>query len=216
MRGVLTLAILACIEFSLHADILFAPGDQIIVTFTAKPNTRDLLFFYMNGSITVSGTPTFSTSLYNGGTLTGTLSAPPLDFGGENFLQALFEGAGATLVYPPSESLVVDFSSINNGTINGKVVTTISDGSIVSADDFGDFEMFDALSNGNGYTVGGDITVTSRTLIHASQVPEPSTLGLLTVLLALIVADTLRRTSGSRSVQRSTRHQHVNSSDHQS
>src|SRR5690348_8260108 len=48
------------------------PGAVLQVSFTAVANTSDLLLFFNNDALTVTGSPVFTTELYNGSTLLAT------------------------------------------------------------------------------------------------------------------------------------------------
>jgi hypothetical protein len=164
----------------------FNPGDQIIATFTTKPNTADLLFFFNNDPLTVSGAPVLTLTLYNGASTLGTIVAPPLPFGGNSFFGNLFQKVGSPLILPPGlPHSTVDFTSINNGTIAGELIWTISGGSL-SGFNTADFVLQIAnTSNDNlGYSpLPLDIT-SQVTLVN---VPEPSSLMLLgTSVLGLL------------------------------
>src|SRR6516165_4575463 len=55
----------------------FGPGSQLVATFTAKPNSSDLIFFFDNDVATLTGSPVFTTSIYDGQTLLGTATTAP-------------------------------------------------------------------------------------------------------------------------------------------
>jgi PEP-CTERM motif len=163
-------------------------SDEIVATFTAASNTSDLLFFFNNTALTVTGTPELTLTLYNGATSLGSITAPPFEFGGNFYFEDVFESLTSTWdnVFPlPSAS--VDFTSINNGTIAGTLVWTISGGS-VSGFDLSGFVLEDAANAGGGaYDVKGDISSKISLETVSGSAPEPSSLLLLGAgLLGLI------------------------------
>jgi len=105
-------------------------GDNLVITFTTVSSTSDILLLQNNDSLTVTGSPTLTTNLYDGQKLLGThISGPFPHTGGFSFLAAFAApggGSGVSLDSPAT----VDFSSLQNGTINGRLVTSIAGGSI--------------------------------------------------------------------------------------
>lgn len=154
-----------------------------MATFTAAPNSSDLLLFFTNDPLTLTGSPVFSISLYNGATLLGTATQ-------NQFFEGVFNAPGADLsifgVSPQAFEAQVDFASINNGTINGKIITTVTGGS-VSGFSLNDFILEDGKSCPLCFLPEGDITKTSLTLTQASPVPEPSALPAISVALAALL-----------------------------
>ena len=156
---------IALLSATLHAATLNS-GDQIVTTFTAAPNTSDILLFFSNDPLTVTGSPVLTANLYNGATLLGTYTAKPFVFNGITNLVVAFaslSGGSGVAMYSPAK---VDFTSINNGTISGRLVTTISGGSI-SGFNLGTFFLYDATSVSNGYQPLTHITRTSLVLVAA-------------------------------------------------
>lgn len=135
----------------------FGPGSQLVATFTAKSNTSDLVFFFDNDIATVTGSPVFTTSIYDGATLLGTATyTVPLN--GATFV-ADFSSPGS-----PYQAVTIPFGGINAGTINGKLVTTVSGGSVTNFNTAKVF-LYDAQSkSSNTYVPLGDITLTGITL----------------------------------------------------
>jgi uncharacterized protein (TIGR03437 family) len=147
------------------------PGDQLVATFTAAPNQADLLFFFNNDALTISGSPIFTTSLYDGSTLLGTYTrAPFVSSGSSSFVSAFASPGGGSGAAPYAPS-TVDFSSIQGGSINGRLVTVVSGGS-VSGFNLANAILYDAVSAGNGYQPQSDITLTSLTLQPAAGAPD--------------------------------------------
>src|SRR5215472_4390338 len=57
------------------------PAHQIVATFSTIPgNNADLLLFFNNDPLTVTGSPVLTLTLYDGGTTLGTIVAPPFSF----------------------------------------------------------------------------------------------------------------------------------------
>jgi hypothetical protein len=149
----------------------FGPGDQLIVTFTTMANSADLLLLFNNDPLTTNGSPVFTSKLYDGQTLLGTYTAKPFVFNGVSTFICDFAapggGSGASIYNPTS----IPFSSINNGTIAGRLVTTVSGGS-VSGFNVADVIFYDASSVPNGYRPLGDVVRTSLTLQTAPALPH--------------------------------------------
>jgi hypothetical protein len=169
---IMTLAAALSISTTAVQAATFNPGDQLIITFTAAANTADLLILSNDDPLTVTGSPVFTTNLYDGNTLLGTCTAKPfIYFGESSFQQCAFAtpaGAnGASFLNPTT----VPFTSINNGTIAGRVVTTVSGGS-VSGFNVADVAFVDARSGTNSYRGLTDVTTTSLALQTTSALPH--------------------------------------------
>jgi uncharacterized protein (TIGR03437 family) len=156
-------------------NIPFAPGDQLIITFTAAVNTADLLLLFNNDPLTITGSPVFTTNLYDGNTLLGTYTAKPFAYNGVSTFICAFAspggGAGASMYNPTT----IPFTSINNGTIAGRLVTTISGGS-VSGFNLADLILYDASSVSNGFEPLPDVATTSLTFQTAPASPSGPTI----------------------------------------
>ena len=127
------------------ATVTMAPGQELVATFTAFANSADLLFFSDKSPLTTTGSPTISAALYDGSTLLGTYTQTA-----SSYLQIEFESVTSRYTAPNIASVGppptrVDFKGFNNGTIAGKLVVTVSGGSI----NFGltDPMLFDAVSS---------------------------------------------------------------------
>lgn len=167
-------------------------GDQIVATFTAAPNSADLLWFFNNNPVTVSGTPILTLTLYNGGTALGSIVAPPFVFGGNSYFQNFFEKPGSQYNNPAPPSTFVDFTSINNGTIAGILVWTVSGGSL-SGFNLSDFILYDGISaTPDSFAPQGDINFQ----ISLQPIPEPSSLLLLGTGLVGLAGAVRRRLVG--------------------
>jgi hypothetical protein len=168
----------------------FNPGDQIVATFTAAPNTADLLFFFNNDPLTVTGAPVLTLTLYNGASSLGAIVAPPFTSGGQNLFQGGFLSPTSPLV-DPAPHTTVDFTSINNGTIAGTLVWTISGGSL-SGFATSDFILYDAKNCGSLCFVP-EFDISSQ--IKLQTATEPSSLLLLGAGMMLVVLAAARMKS---------------------
>jgi hypothetical protein len=135
------------------------PGDQIVTTFAAQANTSNMLLYFNNDPLNVTGSPIFNVTLFNGGALLGTYTHAPI----ENTFVSAFVSAGVAPII--GGQTVVDFTSINDGAIKGRLITTVSGGSI-SGFNLADVVLYDAiaLTGGGGETPQSDITITSVAL----------------------------------------------------
>ncbi len=158
-------------------NVPFGPGDQLTDTFTAAPNAADLLLYFGNDSLTIAGSPVFTTSLYDGQTLLGTYTAQPLPNNGASRFSATFASPGST--YASVDDYVkVPFTSINAGTTAGRLVTTVSGGSVWGFNP-ANLRLHDGISSGQGYILRSDFTVSGRSALgNSSPPPAPSITGL--------------------------------------
>ena len=143
------------------AGTTFAPGEQLVTTFTAAPNNSDLLLYYNNDPLTVTGSPVFNVSLFNGSTLLGTYTHGPFTSNGVLGFGATFESP--SVHNPFLDTVTVDFTSINNGTISGRLVVTVTGGS-VSGFNPGHLILYDAVSTSTGFQGKSDITAGTTVL----------------------------------------------------
>ncbi len=132
-----------------------APGDVLTATFTSIANISNLLLFFNNDSLTVTGAPVILTELFNGTNLLGLVASSPL----------LYEG---TYSYSSEfGSTFADLSSMQNGTIQGVINVTVSGGSI-SGFCISDFVLYDAESVSNGERPEHDLRNIRITLTSGS------------------------------------------------
>ena len=98
----------------------FGSGVQLTVSFTVKPNQALFLRLANGNSLTVTGSPVFTTSLYDGEILLGTYQSVLI---GNSFSGKSFTAVFVSTVSPPVVSgysvppTVVPFTSLNRGTI---------------------------------------------------------------------------------------------------
>jgi hypothetical protein len=181
------------------APATLAPGSVLQVTFTATPNSSDLLFFFDPLPVTVTGSPVVTTQLFDGATLLGTIVAPLFTFSGDQYIQVLFRAPGSAFDPTTNPNATVDFTSIHNGTINGKITMTVSGGTITGFDT-GNFFLYDAVSVGGGYLIQAHITRSPVTITGPPPVPtlaEPALAALGLILLAAGAAMIRTRTNAS-------------------
>jgi hypothetical protein len=96
-------------------------------TFTASPNSSDMLVFFYNGG--GSGGPSGGqaiVSLYDGAMLLGTYQYPTAP--GFTVINTFFKAVGSPYVANPAAA-VVNLGAMNSGTINGRLTVTLSSGS---------------------------------------------------------------------------------------
>jgi hypothetical protein len=135
----------------------FGPGSQLVATFTTKANSSDLIFFFDNDIATYTGSPVFTTSIYDGQTLLGTAT---YTVGSTATFVASFNSPTS----PYQAAATIPFGGINAGTINGRIVTTVSGGAVTNFNPTRLF-LYDAQSkSANSYVPLGDVTLTGATL----------------------------------------------------
>ena len=152
------------------------PGDIAEYTFTTNPITFpcaggcDTLLFSPNYS-GLTGAPVVTILLYDGSNLLGTFTSAACCSGA--FVTAASSyGFGAP---------IVDFTTILNGTIQGRLDLSVSGGSITGIPQPGSL-----LVLGHSASLGG-VSGDSRSATLSSVVtitPEPSTFGMLSVALS--------------------------------
>jgi hypothetical protein len=135
------------------AGVTLGPGVTLQATFTTAPNNSDLLFFFDNTPTITTGSPVVTVELLNGSTPLGlfTYAIGPTAF--PNILQVGFASVGSTftgLQFSNTGPTIprADFTSINNGTIAGKLVVTVSGGTITF--DESALVFYDAVSCAGG------------------------------------------------------------------
>jgi len=154
------------------------PGSTLTISFTAAPNSSDLLIFASDWGFSATGSSTVTTQLFNGNTLMGTAISPVASFG-QQYFENYFAKPGDQYTY--DSPTAVDLSSLNNGTINGKLVVTITGGSMSY---YQNFYLHDAQSCGSGcYMPAYNVGITSYQLSDspasgpaAAAAPEPASL----------------------------------------
>jgi hypothetical protein len=125
------LAIAVLLSVSIISGSSLAPGGVLEATFTSVANTSDLLLFFSNDPLTLTGSPVITTELFNGANLLGSIVAPLFFFQGNHYYQAFFESPSTTLILNPGQpSTIVDLTSMQNGTIHGLIEVTVTGGSI--------------------------------------------------------------------------------------
>jgi hypothetical protein len=112
------------------ADTL-GPGSQVVLTFTLKPFGGDILRIVDMEQPVFTGSPSLTVALYDGQTLLGTLSSSSPSGHGYT-LDAPFVSATSTAAFPVKT--VIPFNAVNTGTLNGRLVITVTGGSIANFD----------------------------------------------------------------------------------
>ena len=137
----------------------FGPGSQLVGTFTLRPNPADLIFFLDEDVPVITGSPVFTTSIYDGQTLLGTSTSKFVNGGPPTFVNTF--GASSSIYKPVT---VIPFSAFNTGTFNGRIITTVTGGSVTNFNP-ASVVFYDAKSvSTNTFTQFGDLTVNSLTL----------------------------------------------------
>jgi hypothetical protein len=164
-----------------------SPGETLEVTFTAVPNSADMLFFFSNVPLTNTGSPVITTELLDGTPLLGTFT----EFTDRGFFQAVFESpSGVYTASTPSSPAPtrVDFTDINNGTINGRLTVSVTGGTINY--DANDLILYDAKSlSAADISSLGDLTKTSTIVVT----PEPGVASLLGIGLVGLMFLSVRK-----------------------
>jgi uncharacterized protein (TIGR03437 family) len=136
--------------------LTLTPGDVLQATFTSVANASDMLLFFNQDSLTLTGSPVVTTQLLNGTTLLGSIASPPFLFLGTAQYQATFLSPSSTYIGPAGLTARADLTSMQNGTIQGVLKVTVSGGS-VSGFCQSDFSLYDAQSVNNGYRPENDL-----------------------------------------------------------
>jgi len=142
------------------------------VTFTTVANASDLLFFFDNTPTVTTGTPVVTVELLNGDKPLGlfTYAIGPTAF--PNVLQVGFASVGSsyTGVQFAAGSPTIpraDFTAITNGTIAGKLLITVSGGTITF--DESALVFYDAVSCAGGcYSPKTDV----KNIVYTSNPPQ--------------------------------------------
>ncbi|HLH19724.1 MAG TPA: hypothetical protein VKX45_21050 [Bryobacteraceae bacterium] len=158
-RGIVLLAALT-LGSAVASAATFGPGSQLVATFTMKPNSADLLWFFDNDVPVITGSPTVTVSVYDGQTLLGTATSTPFVNGsaGSTFVV----GFKASAAVAPGNA-IIPFATINSGAINGRIVATINGGSVTNLNT-SNIVIYDGKSTSGGFTILSDLTVTGLTL----------------------------------------------------
>lgn len=142
-----------------YADT-FGPSSQLVLNFTmAKPNSDDVIRFIDNDTPSTTGSPVFTISIYDGPTPLGSTTWAPAPGAtlSVNFTGATSLWQGGT---------TIPFTTINQATIAGRVVVTVSGGSVTNFNADHVF-LYDGKAGGPNFsTFMGDsnLVVTSSAL----------------------------------------------------
>ncbi len=166
-RALLLPSVLTAVALTLEA-VTLTPGDRLVYSFTAKPNSADLISFHTDTPLIPTGTPKLTIRLYDGKTLLGTATTTLSFSSGFYYFTVFFAASGAATI--PAQTTTIQVSSLNNGTIAGSLVVTVSDGSVTGLEAA-------YLRDGKSLTPGSwtsyaDLTVTGPTLFPAPVLPH--------------------------------------------
>src|SRR4051794_4011709 len=142
-------------------------GRALEVTFSASSSSSDVLLFFHNDPVTVTGSPVITTELYEGRTLIASTSNPPDFTGGGLRYIAIFQAPTATyngwLGGWSGRTATTDLTLLSKGTNQGRIRVTVAGGSI-SGIDTEAFRLQDARSFVTPYTPGMNVGARSRSL----------------------------------------------------
>jgi len=180
---------------SAHATTLDATN-ELDVTFTTVPNSSDLLWLFDITPLVTTGSPIISVELFNGADSLGVYAESGALYFGNLYIETGFQSptspfTGVTPVGPAPT--VVDFTSINDGSIAGELVLTVTGGTITF--DESDLVLYDAIASSDGYSPQNDVQNIAAVVPTAVPVPEPATLSLTVFGLAGVVSKYRRRRS---------------------
>jgi hypothetical protein len=154
-----------------NAPPTLAPGDVLQATFTSVPNASDLLVFFDNDPLTLTGTPVITTELFNGVNLLGSVVSAPITHAGINSFGVFFKSSSSVFAGDPGQSTVVDLTSMQSGTIQGLLKLTVSGGSIGGVCT-SNFQLVDAQSaSSTGYRFEFDLKNINVTLSSTAARP---------------------------------------------
>ncbi len=158
--GGIVLLVALTLGSAMASGATFGPGSQLVATFTVKPNSADLLWFFDNDVPVITGSPTVTVSVYDGQTLLGTATSTPFVNGAAGSTFVVDFKASAAVA--PGNA-IIPFASINAGTINGRIVAAINGGSVTNFNT-ANIVIYDGKSNSTGFTILPDLTVSGLTL----------------------------------------------------
>lgn len=193
------------------APLTLTPDNALVVRFTTDPSIWGstepdymLAMLKTPGAFNPpSNLQSLTAKLYNGNTLLGTYVSPYTDIIGPFGGIYLGEWISSTSPNPGwafGQATPIDFTSILNGSIDGRIVVTINSGSLQIDYPFtGDpvwqwVELTHSLTNNSGIPVG------FASNISVALIPEPATAS-TAVLSFAILALLLRRQARSRTEQ---------------
>jgi len=135
--------LLAALGSARAQSITVNPGSVLRYTFNVNPSVwgtsfPDVLQLRLYGPAAVSTTPTTLTAaLYDGSTLLGQVSAPPMTSSDLPSLVSLYWKSTSS-AWPNAPVAAVDFTSVLNGTIQGRIDISVAGGSVVIPPPVGD------------------------------------------------------------------------------
>jgi hypothetical protein len=169
------LLIAACFGFAAEAraDVL-TPSQRLRVTFTVSPTsspTPDVLLLNFGLIQVQAAYTTRSASLYNGSTLLGTHSSSSFGtYVGPLNLDPTNDFKSATSVFTFENPAVVNFASIQNGTIEGVIEFSIATGQVDIPLGQVNLTMEQATGPSSGFVVSPAPTVTCVTIVEGGPI----------------------------------------------
>ena len=182
----LNVFLLAGVTTGFAQNVTLNPDSVLRYTFNVNPsawnsNTPDVIRLGVYGPAVISSTPpTLTAALYDGSTLLGTVSAKPLS---SNDLPGLvsFYWRSPTSVWAEEPVSAVNFTSILNGSIQGRIDLSVSGGSVTIPPPVGDpgrsgfnccmFMMYRTPA-GTWDAIPGAVTNVSQLLVDQINVPD--------------------------------------------
>lgn len=150
------------------------PGNALQATFTTVPNTADMILFFDNTPYASTGTPVITVQLFDGAGLLGTYTGDAFS----GFISSVF--TSPTSLFTTFSPTQVDFTSINNGSIQGRLLMTVTGGTITF--NVSDLVLSDGLGiSSTGYSPRPDVQNISFAVV--SDVPEPTSVMLMAPML---------------------------------
>jgi hypothetical protein len=200
----LAVGLLALVSCGIALADTFDSSETLQIDFTVTAGPWNTLSIGFGSAATINSTGTVTFSLFDGGTLLGTDSTG-LPFPGDRN-QDVFSGVfvSSLTAFPQTDpTLIGNFTTIDDGTINGQVDITLSSGDIDNLDlAAAGTNLFNNLSiltwnlyNGGG---GGDNASISSVELIPSSVPEPGSIALLLTVVLIIATTFVRRRATER------------------
>lgn len=198
-RSTVLAALLATLGSTAIFGATIDPSTSLVTSFNTTPNTADMLWFFDNTNLVTTGSPVISFQLFDGVTLLATYSQT-----GSQVIEVAFDTPSAPFDAPlfvgPPPSMA-SFSSINNGTIDGRLVMSVMGGSITF--NLADIVLKDATTVAlDSFTFLPDVTNVAFDFA-ATALPEPDTSFLIGLgLVACMVLPGMRRRAKRRARDR--------------
>lgn len=169
---------------ALGVTLTLTPSETLVIDFTVQTspliNTADTLYLGLGNVEVIQPFTTRTSQLFNGNSLLGNYSSSSFgNFTGNLALFASERWKSATSLFTLDNPTVIDFSSINNSSIDGRINFTIQTGQM----NIDSTQIYISLLKANKTSGGTPIPGAEVTAVNlqSQSVPEPITvLGLLT------------------------------------